>query len=205
MYSHFFKRVFDFLFSLFGLIIFAPLLLLLILVLSFVNKGAPFFFQERPGLEGKIFTIIKFKTMTDERDENGELLPDFKRMTKIGSFVRKFSLDEIPQLLSVLMGKMSLIGPRPLLVRYLPLYTKEQSRRHNVRPGVTGWAQVNGRNSISWEEKFKLDVYYVDNLSFLLDMKILVMTIIKVFKSEGVNNNESTTMLRFTGTKENSH
>jgi len=205
MYRHFFKRVFDFVASFVGLIILSPALIFLTIVLGVANKGLPFFFQKRPGLRGKIFTIIKFKTMTDETDDDGVLLPDFERMTKIGSFVRKYSLDEIPQLISVLFGKMSLIGPRPLLEKYLPLYTPEQMRRHSVKPGVTGWAQVNGRNSINWEEKFALDVFYVDAISFKMDMKILIMTIAKVFKSEGVNNDETTTMLEFTGTKKNNH
>ncbi|MCL6275536.1 sugar transferase [Muricauda sp. 2012CJ35-5] len=199
MYRIFFKRLLDLILSLLGLMLFLPLFLILMLSLSVVNKGAPFFFQKRPGKHGKIFTIIKFKTMTDEVDAKGELLPDFERMTRIGSFVRKYSLDEIPQLISVLIGDMSLIGPRPLLERYLPLYSKEQARRHDVKPGVTGWAQVNGRNSISWQEKFKLDVYYVDNISFVLDVKIIFMTIAKVFKSEGVNNSETDTMAAFTG------
>ena len=201
MYRTFFKRVLDFFLSLCGLFIFSPLLLIITLLLAVVNKGAPFFFQKRPGYNGKTFTIIKFKTMTDKKEENGELLPDFERITSVGNFVRKYSLDEIPQLVSVLKGDMSLIGPRPLLIKYLPLYTKEQMKRHDVKPGVTGWAQVNGRNSISWEEKFELDVYYVKNLTFKLDLKILLMTVVKVFKSEGVNNDEKTTMLEFTGSK----
>ena len=159
MYRLFLKRFLDFIFALCGLLLFLPILLALTMILAIVNKGAPFFFQRRPGKNGKIFTIVKFKTMTDEVDGEGNLLPDFERMTKVGNFVRKYSLDEIPQLISVLRGDMSLIGPRPLLEKYLPLYSEEQFRRHEVRPGVTGWAQVNGRNSISWEEKFKLDVY----------------------------------------------
>ncbi|MAU25979.1 MAG: hypothetical protein CMH45_01055 [Muricauda sp.] len=201
MYRLFLKRFLDFIFALCGLLLFLPILLALTMILAIVNKGAPFFFQRRPGKNGKIFTIVKFKTMTDEVDGEGNLLPDFERMTKVGNFVRKYSLDEIPQLISVLRGDMSLIGPRPLLEKYLPLYSEEQFRRHEVRPGVTGWAQVNGRNSISWEEKFKLDVYYVDNLSFLLDMKIFMMTIAKVFRSEGVNNSDTDTMAAFTGNK----
>lgn len=199
MYRIFFKRLLDLILSLLGLMLFLPVLLILMIWLSVVNKGAPFFFQKRPGKNGKIFTIIKFKTMTDEVDVNGELLPDFERMTRIGSFVRKYSLDEIPQLISVLVGDMSLIGPRPLLVKYLPLYSKEQARRHDVKPGVTGWAQVNGRNTISWQEKFNLDVYYVDNISFFLDIKIILMTIAKVFKSEGVNSSSTDTMQSFEG------
>jgi lipopolysaccharide/colanic/teichoic acid biosynthesis glycosyltransferase len=185
--------------SLLGLVILSPIILVLTLLLFYINKGFPFFYQRRPGKKGKIFKIIKFKTMTDEVDENGNLLPDFKRMTKVGNFVRKCSLDEIPQLFSVLKGDMSIIGPRPLLEEYLPLYSEEQLKRHNVRPGITGWAQVNGRNSIDWNDKFKLDVYYVENLSFFLDLKILFMTVIKVFKSEGVNSDDSTTMTTFTG------
>ena len=199
MYRLFLKRFLDFIFALFGLLLILPVLLILILLLSIANKGTPFFFQKRPGKNGKIFTIIKFKTMTDEVDQEGNLLPDFERMTKAGNFVRKFSLDEIPQLISVLKGDMSLIGPRPLLEKYLPRYTKEQFRRHEVKPGITGWAQVNGRNSIGWEEKFKLDVYYVDHFSFLLDMKIIFMTIAKVFKSEGVNSDDNDTMVEFLG------
>ncbi|MFS4469288.1 sugar transferase [Maribacter sp. 2210JD10-5] len=199
MYRLFFKRFFDFIAAFFGLLIFSPVLVILIILLSLVNKGTPFFFQRRPGKNNEIFTIIKFKTMTDEVDEAGELLPDFERMTKVGNFVRKYSLDEIPQLVSVLKGDMSLIGPRPLLVKYLPLYSKEELRRHEVKPGITGWAQVNGRNSISWPEKFSLDVYYVDNLSFVLDVKIFILTVAKVFKSEGINSSDSKTMTTFTG------
>ena len=199
MYRLFLKRFLDFILALCALLLFSPILLTLILVLSIANKGTPFFFQKRPGINGKIFTIVKFKTMTDEVDHKGNLLPDFERMTKVGNFVRKFSLDEIPQLISVLKGDMSLIGPRPLLEKYLPRYTQEQFRRHEVKPGITGWAQVNGRNSIGWEEKFKLDVYYVDHFSFLLDMRIFVMTIAKVFKSEGVNTDDTDTMVEFLG------
>jgi len=203
MYKLFFKRLIDFFFSLLGLLIFLPIFLVLIVVLGIVNKGLPFFYQKRPGKNGKIFTIIKFKTMTDEVDKDGNLLPDLERMTKVGNFVRKYSLDEIPQLLTVIRGDMSLVGPRPLLEKYLPLYNDEQLRRHNVKPGITGWAQVNGRNSISWQEKFKLDVYYVDHLSFLLDVKILFMTVAKVFKSEGINTSDSDTMKAFTGNNPN--
>lgn len=199
MYKFFLKRVIDVIISFLGLIMLSPILLALIVVLGFANKGTPFFLQSRPGKNGKLFTIIKFKTMTDDVDEKGNLLPDFERMTKVGNFVRKYSLDEIPQLISVLKGDMSIVGPRPLLVKYLPLYSQEQANRHNVKPGITGWAQVNGRNSISWDEKFKLDVYYVNNVSFSLDIKIFFMTITKVFKSEGVNKNDTTTMTAFTG------
>ena len=165
----------------------------------FTNNGKPFFFQARPGLYGKIFKVIKFKTMNDRKDKSGNLLPDDKRLTGIGAFIRKTSLDEIPQLLNVIKGDMSLIGPRPLLTEYLPLYDKVQIRRHEVKPGITGWAQVNGRNAISWEKKFEYDVWYVDHLSFLLDVKILFLTLQKVFKSEGISSATAATMERFTG------
>ena len=201
MYRLFLKRILDFVLSFVGLLVLLPVFLILIFVLSIANKGTPFFFQKRPGKNSKLFTIMKFKTMTDEVDQAGKLLPDFERLTKVGNFVRKYSLDEIPQLISVLKGDMSLIGPRPLLEKYLPLYSAEQLRRHEVKPGITGWAQVNGRNTISWEEKFKLDVYYVDHLSFKFDMKIIIKTITKVFKSEGVNTSASETMAAFTGNK----
>ena len=167
--------------------------------LFFANKGKPFFFQIRPGFNEKLFNIVKFKTMTDAKDDEGNLLPDAARMTKIGSFVRKTSLDELPQLINVLRGDMSLIGPRPLLQEYLPLYTTEQKKRHNIRPGITGWAQVNGRNAISWEDKFKLDVFYVQNLSFLLDLKILILTIKKVVVKDGITSDTSVTMEKFKG------
>ena len=164
MYKHFFKRVIDFTIAFFALLVIWPILLIVAVWLHFANKGAgAFFFQERPGLHGKIFKVIKFKTMTDERDANGELLPDKDRLTKVGKFVRSTSIDELPQLINVLKGDMALIGPRPLLVQYLPLYSKEQARRHEVRPGISGWAQCHGRNAISWTEKFKLDVWYVDH------------------------------------------
>jgi len=177
-----------------------PILLLVALWLYFANKGAGVFFtQERPGKDGKIFRVIKFKTMTDERDAEGNLLPDAVRLTKVGSFVRSTSIDELPQLLNVLKGNMALIGPRPLLPQYLPLYSKEQARRHEVRPGITGWAQVNGRNTISWSKKFELDVWYVDHCSFLLDLKIVFMTIRKVFIREGISSDTSATMEVFTG------
>ena len=168
--------------------------------LHFANRGAgAFFTQERPGQYGKIFKVIKFKTMTDERDENGDLLPDEKRLTKIGKFIRSTSVDELPQLFNVLKGDMSLIGPRPLLPQYLLLYSKEQARRHEVRPGITGWAQVNGRNAISWTKKFELDVWYVDHCSFLLDLKIIFLTVKKVFVREGISSDTSVTMEPFTG------
>lgn len=192
MYRKGFKRCFDFILSLMGLIVISPIFLVVMILLFFYNKGAgAFFTQSRPGKNGKIFKVIKFKSMTDEKDEQGVLLPNEKRITPIGTFIRKTSLDEIPQLINVLKGDMSLIGPRPLRVDYLPLYSKEQSRRHDVRPGITGWAQVNGRNSISWAEKFKLDVWYVDNISFLLDFKIISLTIKKVFMREGINQDAS--------------
>lgn len=169
--------------------------------LFFLNNGKPFFIQPRPGKNEKIFKLIKFKTMNDKRDKLGYLLPDEKRLTVVGKFVRKTSLDEIPQLINVIKGDMSLVGPRPLLVEYLPLYNEEQKRRHEVKPGITGWAQVNGRNAISWEEKFKYDVWYVDHLSFILDLKILLLTIKKVFKREGISSTNAATMERFTGSK----
>ena len=201
MYKRIFKRIIDFILSLLGIIIILPIFLLLAIVLSFANKGFPFFFQKRPGKNEKIFTIIKFKTMTDEMDSNGNLLPDIERITKVGNFVRKTSMDEIPQLFSVLKGDMSFVGPRPLLVKYLPLYNDFQRRRHEVKPGITGWAQVNGRNTITWEERFAHDVYYVDNISFLIDLKILIQTFLKVFKSEDINSSDNDTMPAFTGNK----
>ena len=193
MYRYFFKRLFDFIFSLLALVCLSPLLFIVILLLYFANEGAGvFFFQERPGLKGKIFKVIKFKTMNEKRDQEGNLLPDLLRITKVGKFVRTTSLDELPQLFNVLKGDMALIGPRPLLKQYLPLYNQEQMRRHNVRPGISGWAQVNGRNNLSWTEKFKLDVWYVDHLSFALDLKIIFLTLKKVFKRESINNVETT-------------
>lgn len=200
MYRRFSKYLIDFLFSLFTLLIIWPMLFIIILWLHFANKGAgTFFFQKRPGKNGKIFKVIKFKTMTDIRDEHGELLPDEKRLTKVGKFVRSTSLDELPQLINVLKGDMSLIGPRPLLPEYLPMYSKEQARRHEVRPGITGWAQVNGRNAISWEKKFELDVWYVDHCSFSFDLKIMGLTIKKVFVREGISSGSSVTMEPFIG------
>ena len=176
------------------------MLLIIAIILCFANNGkCLFFLQERPGRHGKIFKVIKFKTMTDERDAEGNLLPDDKRLTKVGKFVRSTSIDELPQLINVLKGDMSFIGPRPLLPQYLPLYNKEQARRHEVRPGITGWAQVNGRNAISWTRKFELDVWYVDHCSFLLDLKIIVLTIKKVFVREGISSDTSVTMEPFTG------
>ncbi len=200
MYSFFLKRLIDFIVVFGVLVIIWPILLIMTLWLHFANRGAgAFFTQERPGQYGKIFKVIKFKTMTDERDENGDLLPDEKRLTKIGKFIRSTSVDELPQLFNVLKGDMSLIGPRPLLPQYLPLYSKEQARRHEVRPGITGWAQVNGRNAISWTKKFELDVWYVDRCSFLLDLKIIFLTVKKVFVREGISSDTSVTMEPFTG------
>ncbi len=200
MYKCCFKRILDFLIVLSVLSIIWPILLVVAVWLHFANKGAgAFFYQQRPGKNGKIFKVIKYKTMTDERDEKGNLLPDADRLTKVGRFVRSTSLDELPQLINVLKGDMALIGPRPLLVQYLPLYDKEQARRHEVRPGITGWAQVNGRNAISWRRKFELDVWYVDHCSFLLDLKIVFMTIKKVFKREGISSDTSATMEFFNG------
>lgn len=200
MYSCFLKRFIDFVIVFFVLAVIWPILLFMTIWLYFANKGAGVFFtQERPGKCSKIFRVIKFKTMTDERDENGNLLPDEKRLTKIGKFIRSTSIDELPQLINVLKGDMALIGPRPLLPQYLPLYSKEQARRHEVRPGITGWAQVNGRNAISWAKKFELDVWYVDHCSFLLDLKIIFLTIKKVFVREGISSDTSVTMEPFTG------
>lgn len=200
MYKSFFKRLVDFIIVLFVLIIIWSILLLISIWLHFANKGAGIFFsQERPGKNGRTFKVIKFKTMTDERDENGNLLPDEKRLTKIGKFIRSTSIDELPQLINVLKGDMALIGPRPLLPQYLPLYSQKQARRHEVRPGITGWAQVNGRNAISWTKKFELDIWYVDHCSFLLDLKIIFLTVKKVFVREGVSSGTSVTMEAFTG------
>lgn len=200
MYRHFFKRLFDFLIALVALLVIWPVLLIVAIWLHFANKGAgAFFTQERPGRNGKIFKLFKFKSMTDERDKNGELLPDEYRLTPVGRFVRATSIDELPQLINVLKGDMSLIGPRPLLVQYLPLYTPEQMRRHDVRPGITGWAQVNGRNAISWGDKFRLDVWYVDNLSLWLDVKIIFITIKKVLFRENINSASAATMEAFNG------
>ena len=200
MYRHFFKRFLDFWIALVALICLSPLLIIVTIWLHFANKGAgAFFLQDRPGLHGKIFKLIKFKTMTDERDANGNLLPDEDSLTKVGSFVRSTSLDELPQLINVLKGDMALIGPRPLLVEYLSLYSKEQMRRHDVRPGITGWAQCHGRNAISWTEKFKLDVWYVDHLSFLTDLKVIYYTIKTVFNRSGISHEGSATMEDFNG------
>jgi undecaprenyl phosphate N,N'-diacetylbacillosamine 1-phosphate transferase len=199
MYSVFFKRLLDLILSLLGLIILSPIFLIVWLMLIIANEGKPFFFQARPGKNERIFKIIKFKTMNEKKDAQGELLPDEKRLTGVGKFVRKTSLDEIPQLMNVVKGDMSLIGPRPLLIQYLPLYNTDQKRRHEVRPGITGWAQVNGRNAISWQKKFEYDVWYVNHVTFLLDLKILLLTVKKVFKSEGISSTTSITMEKFTG------
>lgn len=198
MYKTIFKRLLDFLIALIGFIILSPVFILITILLTLANKDTPFFFQTRPGKNENLFRIIKFKTMNDKRDLNGGLLSDSERLTAIGKFVRKTSIDEIPQLLNVIKGDMGLIGPRPLLVEYLPVYNQTQKRRHDIRPGITGWAQVNGRNSLSWQEKFELDVWYVDHLSFHLDLKILGLTIYKVFKKEGINQQGQATMEKFT-------
>ena len=197
MYLVFIKPILDFCLALFGILIALPILIMTALLLAIANKGKPFFFQIRPGKHEKLFNIIKFKTMTDAKDVHGNLLPDNQRLTRIGSFVRKTSLDEIPQLFNVLKGEMSLIGPRPLLSEYLPLYNDIQKKRHQVRPGITGWAQVNGRNSIGWEEKFILDVWYVNHISFILDFKILLLTIKKVIRSEDINTKGFATTIPF--------
>lgn len=199
MYKNYLKRIFDFVFSLMGITLLLPIFLIVMVGLFLSNDGKPFFFQLRPGKNGKVFKIIKFKTMNDKKDSNGNLLSDAERLTAVGSFVRKTSLDEIPQLINVLKGDMSLIGPRPLLVQYLPLYNDHQARRHEVRPGITGWAQINGRNAISWEEKFNLDVWYVDHVSFILDLKIIFLTIKKVFIKEGISADGHVTIEPFQG------
>jgi undecaprenyl phosphate N,N'-diacetylbacillosamine 1-phosphate transferase len=198
-FVHLFKPVIDKFCSITILLLFSPLLLIVSICLSVSNQGNPFFFQLRPGRNEKIFKLIKFKTMNDKRDSEGDLLPDEQRLTKMGRFIRKTSIDELPQLINVLKGDMSLIGPRPLLVQYLPLYNEKQKRRHEVKPGITGWAQINGRNAISWEKKFEYDVWYVDNLSLTLDIKILSLTIFKVLKSEGISQEGNVTMEAFRG------
>lgn len=199
MYNLFLKRTIDFMLAFIGILAFLPVILITTLFLFFSNKGKPFFFQNRPGKKGKVFKIIKFKSMNDKKDSNGELLPFDQRVTSVGKFIRKFSLDEIPQLFNVLKGDMSLIGPRPLLTQYLPLYNQEQNKRHNVRPGITGWAQINGRNTISWDQKFKLDVWYVENLSLKTDIKIIFLTIKKVLYKEDINSSENVNMTPFNG------
>ena len=200
MYKHFFKRFLDFWISLIVLIIISPILLVVTIWLHFANKGAgAFFTQERPGKDAKIFKVIKFKTMTDERDAEGKLLPDAQRLTKVGRFVRSTSIDELPQLINVLRGDMALIGPRPLLPKYLPLYSKEQMRRHEVRPGISGWAQCHGRNTISWTEKFKLDVWYVDHCTLWTDVRVIWITLMKVLKRADINEAGQATMEPFNG------
>ena len=200
MYRHFFKRIIDFCVALVALVCISPVLIVVAIWLHFANKGAgAFFLQERPGLHGKIFKIIKYKTMTDERDAEGNLLPDKDRLTAVGKFVRSTSIDELPQLINVLKGDMALVGPRPLLPEYLPLYSIEQARRHEVRPGITGWAQCHGRNAITWTDKFKLDVWYVNNCTFLTDIKILIRTINTVLNRNGISQEGNSTMEPFNG------
>jgi len=199
MYNKYFKSVFDFFLAIVVLIVLSPFFIIISLLLTITNRGDIFYSQFRPGLNGKIFKLVKFKTMIDEKNSEGELLLEDMRITKIGKILRKTSLDEIPQIINVIKGEMSFVGPRPLLPEYLPLYNDFQQRRHEVKPGITGWAQINGRNAITWHGKFKYDVWYVDNLSFLLDMKIILLTIKKVFKKEGISSRTSVTMERFLG------
>lgn len=199
MYKIFFKPLLDFVLSFLGLIISSPIFLIVFIALLFANKGKVFFLQKRPGKNEEIFKIIKFRTMNEKKDAHGNLLPDEERLTSIGKLVRKTSLDEIPQLINVLLGNMSLIGPRPLLLEYLPLYNDVQKKRHLIKPGITGWAQINGRNAVEWEKKFKFDVWYVENLSFLLDLQIMFLTLKKVLKLEGVNREGEATNIAFKG------
>ena len=199
MYKLFFKRIFDIATAFIGFVILSPIFFILILLLFIFNSGKVFFIQQRPGRNGILFKIIKFKTMNDKKDIHGKLFPDMKRLTCIGKFIRKTSFDEIPQLINVIKGDMSLVGPRPLLIEYLSLYDEEQKRRHEIRPGITGWAQINGRNVITWKEKFKLDVWYVDNVSFWVDIKILFITVKKVCLREGISSKTTITMEKFTG------
>ena len=199
MYRSFFKPIFDIISALIVFTILFPIFLAIFILLLINNNGKPFFFQKRPGKDKKIFKVIKFKTMTDKKDSNGDFLPDGKRLTGVGKFIRKTSLDELPQLINVLKGDMSIIGPRPLLPEYLPLYNEIQKKRHDVKPGITGWAQVNGRNAISWNKKFELDVWYVNNINFILDIKILLKTVLKVVKSEGINAINAVTTEKYTG------
>lgn len=201
-YEKYIKRLLDIVLSILALVVLSPVLLVLAILVR-IKLGSPVIFrQPRPGKNGKIFNLYKFRTMTDARDENGELLPDETRLTLFGKWLRSTSLDELPELLCILKGDMSFVGPRPLLVKYLPLYNEEQSRRHDVRPGLTGWAQVNGRNTLTWEEKFRHDIWYVENISFLVDIRIIFMTVRKVFRREGISSETATTMEEFTGTKE---
>lgn len=199
MYKHFLKRILDIVCSLLTLVVFLPLFIILTIVGAIKMKGNPFFIQERPGYKEKIFKLIKFRTMTNEKDESGKLLPDEVRLNKYGKFLRSTSLDELPEAINILKGDMSVVGPRPLLVKYLPLYNKEQHKRHNVKPGLSGWAQVNGRNTISWEDKFWMDIWYVDHVSFLLDTRIVCMTIGQFIRREGINSKTSITMEEFKG------
>jgi lipopolysaccharide/colanic/teichoic acid biosynthesis glycosyltransferase len=200
MYKKYLKRIIDFFSALLGLIVLLPFLILIGIGLCMVNQGQPFFFHRRPGKNGRLFTLVKFKTMNDRTDASGQLLPDMQRLTKTGAFLRRYSLDELPNLWNVLTGDMSLVGPRPLMQEYLPLYTQKQARRHDICPGITGWAQINGRNAISWQQKFNLDVWYVENLSFRLDIKILLLTLKRIFQTGDVNTSEETTMEWFNGT-----
>lgn len=199
MYKFFLKRVIDFLIALIALILLSPVFIAVTILLYFANQGKPFFVQARPGLNEKIFNIIKFKTMNDKKDDEGNYLPDSERLTPVGSFIRQTSLDELPQLINVLKGDMAIIGPRPLLPQYLSLYNESQKRRHNIRPGITGWAQVNGRNAISWKMKFELDIWYVDNVSFATDCRVMFLTLKKVIKREGINQAQQATVEAFTG------
>lgn len=199
MYKQFFKPLIDILFSIIIILILLPVIIVITIILFFVNKGKPFFFQERPGLNEKSFKLIKFKSMTDMKDNDGNYLPDYKRITKIGYFLRNSSLDELPQLFNVIKGDLSIIGPRPLRMEYLQLYNEKEKKRHNVKPGITGWAQVNGRNSITWKQKFEHDIYYVDNISFFLDIKILLLTIKKVLRKDDINKDSTLTMEPFNG------
>lgn len=199
MYKLFIKRSLDIILSFVILVVFSPILIITFILLTIANKGEAFFIQRRPGKNARIFKILKFKSMNDKKGADGKLLPDSQRITKVGQFVRQTSLDEIPQLFNVLKGDMSIIGPRPLLIQYLPLYNEEQRKRHNVRPGITGWAQVNGRNTVPWPQRFELDVWYVNNVSFILDLKILWLTVLKVIKRDGISSETSATMEAFTG------
>lgn len=201
MYRSFFKRFLDVFIAVFCLLLFLPALFLVFLILLISTHGKPFFYQERPGKNGKIFKILKFRTMKSERDKDGNLLSDKERLTRFGIFLRKISFDETPQVINIISGDMSIIGPRPLLPEYLPLYNKEQMKRHDIKPGITGWAQINGRNAISWSQKFKYDLWYIKNLSFMLDLKIFLITIGKVFKSENINAQGQVTTVKFRGNK----